>query len=103
METIDHLTDETRSGLRELAVGLRDSQIGLTEAAGRVNDKEVVKLFYGICSERAVLEQELNAFLHLNCDPVFDDSPWLGELSNAWTKLRAAVTGWRCVRHPFGS
>ena len=93
METIDTLTDETVSGLRELAIALRDSQIGLTDAAGKVNDKEVVKLLYGIATERATMEQELNDFLHINCEPISESTSWLGELSNAWTKIRAAVSG----------
>lgn len=93
METIDHLTDETAAGLRELAVALRDSQIGLTEAASRVSDKEVVKLFYGISSERATMEQQLNDFLRINGEPVSEKTSWLGELTNAWTKIRAAVNG----------
>lgn len=93
MKTVDHLTDETVSGLRELAIALRDSQVGLTEAAGKVEDKQVVKLLYGISSERATMEQELNDFLHINCGPVACRTSWLGELSNAWTKIRAAISG----------
>lgn len=93
METIDHLTDATLSGLRELAVALRDSQVALTETAGKVIDKEVVRLFYRIASERATMEQELNDFLHINCAPISDTTSWLGELNHAWTMVRAALSG----------
>ena len=93
MEFIDTLTDETAAGLRELAIARRDSQIGLTEAAGKVLDKEVVKLLYGIATERAMMEWELNDFLHINCETIPDRTSWLGELSNAWTKIRAALNG----------
>lgn len=93
METMDNLSDETVSGLRELAIALRDSQIGLTEAAGKANDKDVAKLFYGIATERAEMEQKLNEYLHVNCEPISETTSWLGELSNAWTKIRAAVSG----------
>jgi len=93
METIDSLNKATLSRLRELAVSLRDSQVGLTETAGKVIDKEVVRLFYGIASERATMEQELNDVLHINCEPISDTTSWLGELSHAWTRVRAALSG----------
>ena len=93
MESIDQLTDATVSGLRELAVALRDSQVALTEASGKVIDEQVVGLFRDISSERATMEKDLNDLLHLNSAPISETTSWLGELSHAWTMFRAALSG----------
>lgn len=93
MESIVNLNDQTIRALNELAIALRDSQVGLTEVAGKVSDKTIVKLFYEIAAERAQMEQELNHYIRVNEAEPPDATSFIGGLRHAWTMIRAALSG----------
>lgn len=91
VETIANLEPRTLGALSQLAVALRDSQVGLTDAAATVSRKDVVQLLYRLAGERADMEQELSHLLAVNSQPLPDDTSWLGELRTIWMRIRTAI------------
>ena len=91
MESLMNLTDETVVAVRNLAVALRDSQVGLTDASAKVSDKAVVRLLYRLAVERANMGEELNDFLRVNEEQPSPNMAWVSELRDVSAQIRAAV------------
>ena len=92
-QTITNMKPETVSGLQELIQALHDSVDYLRDAAEKVDDNQVSRMFREIANDRAVIGNEISALIDMSPgdEEPAESGTWLGSLRRKWTSFRAAL------------
>lgn len=85
------MTKATTSKLQDLIYSLRNSVEHHREAADRVNDRIVAKLFRDLANEREVILETIGGFVSLAKAKPDESGSFLGKLKTCWTSFRAGL------------
>ena len=93
METTMNLREDTVERVQNLIQTNIDSAKGCLEAAQKVENATVTRLFSDLALERSAQADELKKFVRLNREEPEDSGTATGAMHRMWMSFRAAING----------
>ena len=92
LETKNDLDRATIEALQELIQINRESERGFREAAERVSEESLARLFQRLADDRAGNAADLGRYVVINGESIQAEGSYLESLHRAWIAIRSALT-----------
>jgi uncharacterized protein (TIGR02284 family) len=93
METTMNLRNDTVEKVQDLIQINLDSAKGCREAAEKVEDAAITRLFSDLANERSAQAEELKKYVRLNREKPEDSGTAAGAMHRMWLSFRSAING----------